>query len=325
MAFPLATQPQIIRANQRDVLGAAQLRQMADNVLRSWLGTRWLSRWEPEVELVSAATYYGLTSGLASRTLGDEYVDVWQILSRSGAAPSATLRAVLVVLQTFPVYLASRFVNRLGHTAPSAQSRAVALARHLSTWLEVLSEVNLAVFYLSGKYYSLAKRLLGIRHVSSLPQDPNSRPPSYALLGILLAIRLLHRAVAFAREMTTPQAYLSNGDGKAITASHNDAPRDSGPSIDDRSVFSMLMYNAEEVRDPETDPFTSIDYSVVPASIRANRRCTLCLEERTETTSTECGHLFCWSCIVGWGNEKPECPLCRQQLMLSRLLPLYNL
>lgn len=38
--------------------------------------------------------------------------------------------------------------------------------------------------------------------------------------------------------------------------------------------------------------------------IREARKCTLCLEEWTDPTVTECGHVFCWSCIVGWSGEK---------------------
>jgi peroxin-10 len=98
--------------------------------------------------------------------------------------------------------------------------------------------------------------------------------------------------------------------------------------IDDRLVSTML-----ESVDPESTPAkpaeedenTILDVSSIPASVRAGRTCTLCLEERTDSCATECGHLFCWSCVVGWGREKAECPLCRQGLNLTRLLPIYNL
>lgn len=54
----------------------------------------------------------------------------------------------------------------------------------------------------------------------------------------------------------------------------------------------------------EEDERTILDFTQIPPAVRGSRNCTLCLEERTATTSTECGHLFCWDCIVGWGREK---------------------
>lgn len=62
------------------------------------------------------------------------------------------------------------------------------------------------------------------------------------------------------------------------------------------------------------------------------RQCPLCLsprglgKESGGTAVTECGHIFCWTCIHDWGNEgKMECPLCRQALRMERLTPAYNL
>ena len=77
--------------------------------------------------------------------------------------------------------------------------------------------------------------------------------------------------------------------------------------IDDRRVSSMLETASQDDMPPlpaEEDERTVLDVSKIPAAVRAGRNCTLCLEERTASCATDCGHLFCWNCIVGWGREK---------------------
>jgi len=159
---------------------------------------------------------------------------------------------------------------------------------------------------------------MGILHISSIPEDPHTRPPSYSLLGIMIGVRLIHRLISY---FNTEHAQQSGKERLNMPTPHDSY-------LDDRRVSLLL-----NVRDPEGEPAkpaeederTALDVTAIPAEFRASRNCTLCLEERTDSCVTECGHLFCWNCIVGWGREKAQCPLCRQSLMLDRLLPIYNL
>ncbi|KAG1841308.1 Pex12 amino terminal region-domain-containing protein [Suillus subalutaceus] len=312
--FPDAQQAQIIRANQRDLFHVASLREQAESVLRSWLGTRWLTRWDKEVELAVKLMYYGLSVGRAVQTLGEEYTDIWEY-SSDGRTPSRSLRAALILFPTLPSYVLARWGSHIGALNPKVGE----LLKALQVCLEVGTEINLAVFYLRGTYYDLVKRVLGIRHVSSIPENPHVRPPSYSLLGILIAIRLLYRLVTFLRSRS--QAASEKSSGKRSLDSTNEM------FIDDRPVSTLLGVSASEsdVKPAEEDKNTILDITSIPPRQRAGRTCTLCLEERTDSCATECGHLFCWGCIVGWGREKAECPLCRQALSLTRLLPIYNL
>ncbi|EIN13439.1 hypothetical protein PUNSTDRAFT_56754 [Punctularia strigosozonata HHB-11173 SS5] len=316
--FPRAQQAQIIRANQRDLFHVASLREQTENVFRSWFGTRWLSRWDKEIDLFTKLVYYGFTTGRATQSLGEEYTDIWQHSARTERLPGWRLRAALVLLPSVPSYVLARWGARLSN----GTSRTARLMHALPTALEIASEVNLAVFYLRGTYYDVWKRLLGIRHLSSTPENPHTRPPSYSLLGVLLAVRLIHRIVVFLRSrQTKPEDVPPSQKVPQLNAT-------SETYLDDRPVSSLLgPSNADEepVVQAEDDEHTVLDISLIPPALRAGRQCTLCLEERTSSCATECGHLFCWNCIVGWGREKAECPLCRQALNLARLLPIYNL
>lgn len=100
----------------------------------------------------------------ATQTLGEEYTGIWLHSSRPAGLPSQRLRAALILLPTLPTYLVARW----GSSVPQG-TRLHTVLHKVPTLLEVLSEINLAVFYLRGTYYSLAKRVLGIRYVRQFP------------------------------------------------------------------------------------------------------------------------------------------------------------
>lgn len=115
----------------------------------------------------------------------------------------------------------------------------------------------------------------------------------------MLAVRLVHRLASSIRSK-----YTTGSDASLSNAATN---VDKEMLLDDRPVSSLISRPApedEQVRSAENDEGTILDIGAIPEAIRAGRNCTLCLEERTNTCSTECGHLFCWDCIVGWGREK---------------------
>ncbi|WFD26033.1 peroxisome biogenesis factor 10 [Malassezia nana] len=74
------------------------------------------------------------------------------------------------------------------------------LARHLpgshvltapDGYVAYASAAQLALFYLWGRYYTLAHRLAGVDYIHASIQRPGSQPLSYEVLGVLLAVQLL--------------------------------------------------------------------------------------------------------------------------------------
>lgn len=291
----------------------SSLREQTDNILRSWFGTRWLTRFDKEVELFVRLVYEALTTGRAIQTLGEEYTNIWV---HPKWARSSRIRTALILLPILPPYI----LTRLGPSLYARYPQSKGIATAAVNALEVAGEVNIALFYISGVYYRLVRRLLGVPHVSGMPIDPNTRPPSYSLLGILILVRIGHRLLSYLRARS-PQRPPSVADEKSPSNNSDET------QLDGRLVSTLLEYDPETdlASSEEKESLTILDLETVPASIRAGRTCTLCLEERTATCVTECGHLFDWNCIYSWGRERAECPLCRQSLNLTKLLPIYNL
>lgn len=93
--------------------------------------------------------------------------------------------------------------------------------------------------------------------------------------------------------------------------------------IDDRPVSKILDIVDPEGRPSipaEEDQRTYLDVSGIPDDLRAGRNCTLCLEERTASCATDCGHMFCWDCIVGWAREKVRGPFCYISIKLIMIV-----
>ncbi|KRT79105.1 zinc finger protein [Oryctes borbonicus] len=59
-------------------------------------------------------------------------------------------------------------------------------------------------------------------------------------------------------------------------------------------------------------------------SSELSKVCVLCVERRTNTCATLCGHLFCWHCIHDSLKYQQSCPVCREPVNPSRIVFLQN-
>lgn len=88
------------------------------------------------------------------QTLGEEYTDIWQHTSDPRHPLSFRHRLLLILVPALPSFVVARYGG--GVLGPVQQ---------IANALEVLAEVNLAIFYLKGIYYDLVRRVLGIKYV----------------------------------------------------------------------------------------------------------------------------------------------------------------
>lgn len=230
-------------------------------------------------------------------------------------------------------------------------------------WLAYMSAAQLALFYLWGRYYTVAHRLARVDYLYASARRPPSQVMSYEVLGVLLVIQLsikigltLRRTWKATRAPPTTsddtgdvapattrppgavqldQAYVRPQDGKTV-ARLADAAHVPLAYADPNAVVTPASLGFGTL----STPALRTQYEAAQTEVRAATtqleavadevlRCTLCMDRREPelgaSAVTECGHVFCWSCITNWAREKAECPLCRQALHVERLQPIYNL
>ncbi|WFD33819.1 peroxisome biogenesis factor 10 [Malassezia cuniculi] len=397
LAYPRASQPEIVRSLQKDTYYRDQLHAQLKEVATDVLGARRSHVYSELLALGASVAYFGLSTLGGAQSLGEEYVNAMMRKKSAGTIVSVKRRMLFIYLFAVAPYMLSRLYGwtrarvvsldqklerraQRDRLAALAQGKEVKLTqpgkfrstvKWLATWLPAshvlaqpdgllayASAAQLAIFYLGSRYYTLAHRLAGVDYVHALAKRPNLRPQSYEVLGALLMFQLIVKvgmSLYAYRKSTLPKS-------ERETATKNSATVQL-----DESIYSHEKHPAVKIKDIRPRPVVPLEYAdpdgeislqdlgiteqpksaaeeesaqVAEAAIRAQTlqldavaddvlRCTLCMDRRTPENGmsavTECGHVFCWDCITGWANEKPECPLCRQALDCARLVPIYNL
>ena len=331
--YPFATSPDIIRSNQKDLFMTTRLQTHLTDNLRQLFGSRLIHNTQNELEAASAFLYFALTTLIGNRTLGEEYTDIYQVessLESSVKLPSIQRRAGYVlssILLPFVISKAlpsirARIRNALDREDPAA-SKATVMSQIRAYLLEnlvsILSPapvhaVTLTLFYFSGTYYHLSKRLLGLRYIFSrkLSNMEKQQRSGYEVLGALIVIQVAVQTLMHIQTVVKSHAGNEQADGQGA-AQLQIAPEDS-PSR------AALTTRTPLIRPDEAHFDLTDDNKLAWLDGPQLRKCTLCLEAMKDPGVTTCGHVFCWTCIQDWIREKPECPLCRQHILGQHVL-----
>ena len=355
--YPFAASPDIIRANQKDTYFQGILLENFSTILRRLYGSRFAHTYDSEARTFTELLYLGLTTFIGNRTLGEEYCDIYQIESGSQQLPAVGRRAGYILSAVLLPYTLTKSLpslrarirleleSNLSCTPKSSRNSLRYRLQHyiltnLSTITSVatspLYAVSLAIFYFTGSYYHLSKRLFGLRYIFSKHLAPSEQRVGYEVLGVLLILQVVvqsylhvHSTISVTLPIEGASAMLDDGvEIGLLSHQETEGANDliDSTSIAEKSDPSRLRIS--HATHTPLPPSSNPRYDLSDASTLAwlqpkqQRKCTLCLEPMKDPSVTTCGHVFCWTCILDWVAEKPECPLCRQSVLGQHVLPL---
>ena len=309
-----------MRAHQKDAYFESSYRSQLQDLIQMIKGQRFINAHPEEITVLAKAIYLALTTLIGARTLGEEYVDLIYVNRSGKKLPKLLPRLGFVVAYALIPYLINKTIKyaqlKKEKSLEDGKKQDSWLMKFLSSYTDVLDtllNLHIAVFYFKGEFYSLSKRLFGLRYAFGHHKEPEKmQRGNYSLLGALMIIQIAVKSLMNLKEYS--DEYLNKEEPNKEKSALNEKSDTKVTSI---TQLSQLSDNF--------DPKYLIDLSdesQLPYLQNESRNCMLCLSSMVTPSAANCGHLYCWDCIVDWIRENPECPLCRQQCLEQHLLPL---
>lgn len=260
----LARQPEVIRTTQKDFQYTSELNQSVLQIVQFLSrNNRSLIKFSELSKVLSNVFYHGFATFNRLQTLGEEYTGVIQIDKRTDHLPSKFFQLIAIVLEfageSFLIKLLKAYEKKVKDSdelLPEARERILKLIRVVESSLPYLKAFHRGLFYLNSGHFHIAKRFTGINYVLvRFWLNEHHSMKGYRFLGIITILQVVFSLYGKLKEKLEERIIKS----------------EQSPSI------GITRRKINDQRKPESD-----------------KKCVLCLENRTDVTSTHCGHLHCW-------------------------------
>lgn len=288
-----ATQAEIIRTVQKDLQFSELINENLQNVTEVLSNNNRnfnLIKLNSLINVFSKIVYHGFATVNQLQTLGEEYTGIIQVNGQKLALPNKFLQIIAIILEhgglQFTIKVLKVFERNVRNSSDILPEAKEKL-------LKLIEITRFSIPYISAIHNGVFYLNAGKYQLSKRFTGINYVLVRYWLhqnhsvkgFKILGLVTLFNVFVSILLHLKT---YLNST--KTLLTSQKQTPVKS---------FEIL---------PEV----------------STEKCILCLEFRRNTTVTECGHLFCWTCICEWLQYKSECPVCRESMKRSSAIPLMN-